>query len=132
MLAWGKELILGNEQMDKEHKHFIEQVNELYHAVERLNSKEEAMKTLEFLKNYVHEHFEHEEKFQIEIGYPGYKEHHQIHETYKKEVLAMVKDHESREFTGPERIELFKNVMRWIADHINKEDRKIVDYINKK
>jgi hemerythrin len=44
----------------------------------------------------------------------------------------MVKDHESREFTGPERIELFKNVMRWIADHINKEDRKIVDYINKK
>lgn len=120
-------LITGNEMIDSQHRELIAKINDLLAACERDNGSEETEKMLTYLSDYVNFHFEAEEKFQEEIGYPGINEHKAKHAEFKQNVAAMgqmIGRTGSPEFTS-----LVQNqVIDWLYTHIKGFDRSVAEY----
>ena len=88
---WDKSLETGNFTIDEQHKSIIKAINDLLEACSQGKGRVEVEKTLIFLKDYVVKHFNDEEKLQIKSNYPGYKEHKEIHDSFKNTGLKNTK-----------------------------------------
>lgn len=123
-------LITGNKTIDEQHKELISKINELLKAVETNQGQSAAMRTLNFLTDYVIYHFSAEEKLQEEVGYPGLAEHKKQHETLKKTVADLTEMLEEEEGASPAFVEqLNKKVIEWLYKHIEGFDRSVAEYI---
>ena len=79
-----KRLETGNSIIDTEHKELILAVNKLLDACSKGEGRSSVDGTIQFLNNYVNEHFSHEEQLQRQSHYPGMAAHKAFHEQYKK------------------------------------------------
>lgn len=123
-------LITGNKTIDEQHKELIEKINQLLQAVETSQDKIVAVKTLNFLNDYVVFHFQEEEKLQEQAGYPGLEEHKKQHEILKNTVADLTEMLEEEE--GPSNAfveQLNKKVIDWLYRHIEGFDRSVAEYI---
>lgn len=123
-------LITGNEMIDTQHKELIEKINQLLQAVETSKDKVVAVKTLDFLNEYVCYHFKEEEKLQEQAGYPGLADHKKQHEILKNTVADLTNMLEEEE--GPSNAfveQLNKKVIDWLYRHIEGFDRSVAEYI---
>lgn len=121
------ELVTGNEMIDGQHKELIDKINDLLRAIENNAGKEECKKTLDFLAEYTDFHFSAEEKFQEEIGYPGFKEHCAKHAEFKKTVAALKDMIVSGSDADLSRL-VEKEVVDWLYYHIQGFDRSVAEY----
>lgn len=120
-------LITGNEMIDSQHKELIEKINDLLKACESNQGKEEVIKTVDYLKQYVEFHFGQEEAFQEEIGYPGIEDHKKKHAEFKETVNAlelMAEKGISEDFTKL----VQSQVIDWLYYHIKGFDRSVAEY----
>ena len=80
LIEWRKEFSVGNDSIDLEHEHMIEQINELY---EQLSGPLDAV-TIEAMLGEIQvdisAHFALEELLMHEAGYPEYRDHKEDHE----------------------------------------------------
>lgn len=128
--AWEDSLLLGVSEMDSEHKELIEKANVLFEALgDPSKSSEVILDTLDYLAIYVVKHFNSEEKLQKQYNYPGYKEHHQIHEDFKQEVALLVKDIKDNGLSITKKIAVNKMLIKWLQNHIGVEDKKLAAHI---
>lgn len=120
-------LITGNDMIDSQHKELIGRINDLLAACEKENASEEAAEMLKYLSDYVNFHFEAEEKFQEEIGYPGIREHKEKHAEFRQTVNAM--EQMIGRTSSPEFTSLVQNqVIDWLYTHIKGFDRSVAEY----
>ena len=68
-------LVTGNEEIDGQHKEWIDRINKLLALYENGGGKVEAIKMLEYMADYTDFHFAAEENLQEEIEYPALDEH---------------------------------------------------------
>ncbi len=132
MFTFDKSIETGNVTIDTEHKQLIGAINSLLGACIQGRSREEAQKAMQFLVSYTTQHFSHEESLQKQYGYPGFAEHHQMHEGYKKVVHDL-----SVEFNrvGPTPAMINKintSIGDWLIRHIRREDAKVAAHIREK
>lgn len=123
-------LITGNKTIDEQHKELIDKINQLLQAIETNRDKAVAVKTLNFLTDYVYYHFQEEEKLQEEAGYPGLEDHKKQHEILKNTVADLTDMLEEEE--GPSDAfvaQLNKKVIEWFYRHIEGFDRSVAEYI---
>ena len=77
---------------------------------------------------YTRIHIQVEEDFQKKFGYPGLKQHHELHNVLTQELLSVSKksiwDQDPTKF-----LEFLKD---WWINHICNEDRQFADYFHKK
>lgn len=123
-------LITGNKTIDGQHKELIEKINQLLQAVETSQDKLVAVKTLNFLNDYVEYHFQEEEKLQEDAGYPGLEDHKKQHEILKNTVADLTNMLEEEEGPSAAFVEqLNKKVIDWLYRHIEGFDRSVAEYI---
>lgn len=125
MVEFTRDLLIGIDHIDKQHRTLIDYTNNLISIGAKAANQEEVEKSLRFIGTYVIKHFSEEEAFQKKIGYPQYERHCKLHlefiEVYKTFVENYKKNGHSPKF-----ITVFKNtVVAWIANHIMVEDQKI-------
>lgn len=123
-------LITGNKMIDAQHKELIDKINQLLQAIETNQDKMLAVKTLNFLNDYVYYHFSEEEKLQEQVGYPGLEEHKKQHEILKNTVADLTNMLEEEE--GPSNAfveQLNKKVIEWFYRHIEGFDRSVAEFI---
>ncbi|HIP91940.1 MAG TPA: hemerythrin, partial [Thermotoga sp.] len=100
---WKERYKIGAPLVDQQHKELFKRVSAFIQVVQSdvpWELKVEKVKeTLSFMQRYVIEHFEAEEKFQEEIGYPGLEEHRKIHEQFKGAIQQYVDRFEKEGFT---------------------------------
>ncbi len=123
-------LITGNEMIDSQHRELIQRINRLLETMESSREKSTAVKTLNFLTDYVCYHFEAEEKLQEEIGYPGLAEHKEQHNALKatvKDLTEMLEEEEGPSDSFVAQLNL--KVIEWLYKHIEGYDRSIAEYI---
>jgi hemerythrin len=107
----------------------FETVNRLLDACDQGRGQEELTKSLAFLINYTVKHFSEEEALQQQYGYPGFREHRQIHENFKKTVGEFAKE-VSSQGSSPAMLEEIKNqVGGWLVTHVKVEDIKMAAFI---
>ncbi|MDR2861669.1 MAG: hypothetical protein LBV07_03870 [Syntrophobacterales bacterium] len=75
--------------------------------------------------------FHDEEALQLQFHYPGYESHKQLHEDFKAAVGKMAE--EFAQNASPEELSsnVNKVVVRWLVNHIIREDKKIGEHISR-
>lgn len=128
-LRWSDDYSIGNDQLDKQHKHWIGLYSRLEQLMNSGSSAELGTTKAEVLKEmieYVDYHFRFEEKYMEDIGYPQVKEHWRLHKDFRNTIYSIY-----REYSGGGIVlntEIMKMIKNWIVDHIIEEDMKILTH----
>jgi len=128
-LVWKDEFNLGHDWVDMQHHRLFELVNGLVEACADGSDIIKLKGTLDFLVNYTVQHFDDEEALQLKYNYPEYERHKRLHDDFKATVSELVEKFtlggSSTELSG----DVNRIVVRWLINHIQREDKKIGEYI---
>ncbi len=89
VFTWRDDLGTGIPLIDEQHRLIISEVNNLVETVTKKQSPKEVEAVFHYLMKYATEHFQTEEKYMLEYGYPGFQEHHAIHMSFVAEFETM-------------------------------------------
>ncbi len=136
LAQWKDEYATGIELIDAQHQRLFEAINRMEDAFKAGTQEDEARESLVFLARYTKEHFDTEEAFMREIGYPLLAFHQQDHAELvaKVELLQQKVD---EDLTIPLHMADFAAHMAnfaadWLAHHINEADMGYVQFAREK
>jgi hemerythrin-like metal-binding protein len=125
-IHWEKELELGNDLIDTQHRMLILLCRKLDIAIKTRESEQTIMRVMRELKKFTEFHFFSEENLMREIGYPDLDAHAVNHTDLLMQLeSALVKINHHKEF--PEDVLFFFN--KWLTHHVALEDIKIAKYL---
>jgi len=125
-IHWEKELELGNDLIDTQHRMLILLCRKLDIAIKTHETEQTVLRVMLELKKFTEFHFVSEENLMHEIGYPKVDEHALIHSDLLRQLdMALSKIGHHQEF--PEDLLFFLN--KWLAYHVIHEDLKIAEYV---
>lgn len=126
-MQWTKEMELGHDRIDAEHRIFLRLVNEFSDRIDGGASLDALLRTLREIRQYAAFHFASEENVMEEMGYPDLQAHRGCHEALLAAVdekIRLLPAHAA----APK--ELLGFLADWFAQHTSQEDHKLVAHIN--
>ena len=130
-IEWTPGCRIGHKAIDRQHRGLFSKVNRFVAAMRRAKTGAEARELCAFLRRYVKEHFETEERVMREAGYPLRATHQQQHERFTRDFETL--DRELRERLPERRVFLLFRiqllVVDWIVHHTMKVDRHFGRYL---
>ena len=130
VIHWHSSYLVGQEDIDTEHQVLFKIANEAFVDSELITHKEKVKSTIRELALYVQKHFEHEESYMREIGYPELKNHCEIHEKIIDQMNQFIKEMPTMDIQSFE-LELAIFIEKWLVQHILHEDKKIRYFLDK-
>lgn len=127
-MHWSEKYCNGIALFDAEHERLMDMANDLYDAVLSGSSADVVQQVFHRLMAYTDYHFEHEETFFTESGYPHDAAHIERHSWMRQRVIDF--EGENRHLP-PEllAIEMAKFLRNWLEIHILKDDREYARYL---
>ena len=124
------DLRVGHEEIDRQHAALYEAVNRLHDALRAGRSRQELGDILAFLRAYTVDHFQMEEAFMREAGYPHLLSHQALH----GELVLQVRELEEKYATGSMTLSIMTMhfLKDWLTSHIQDEDRKLAAFLREK
>ena len=121
-LAFGADLQLGIDLIDKQHAQFFEIMNRMFAAEVRCDSPELVEDVIDELAEYVSYHFRCEEELLERFDYPELEEHQRQHIRF----AAMVVEFHRKFIRGEIGLEteMLSCLVDWFIGHIRHEDPK--------
>jgi len=93
-IEWTKDLETGIKEIDWQHKECIRLINALLDNQLGRGSEALTDKGIRFMKSYIREHFQLEEKLMKKARYEAFAEHKEFHDSFKAEIEKMWRQHE--------------------------------------
>lgn len=131
-MAWHPGLSVGIDLIDEQHKEWFARADRLFEAGKKGQAKEYIGELLEFLDTYTKKHFADEEKYMLEMGYPGYDEQKKAHTAFIAQLAKLRQDYDASGGSISVIINANKMVIDWLTKHISQMDRQIGEFANKK
>ncbi len=128
-VIWKPDLAVGVKAIDEQHKEIFRRVDVLLESCKAGKGKAVVGETLDFLEDYVIQHFMAEENIQLHYSYPGYAAHKQEHEGFIKNVEALRKKFEKEGPSLKMIIETDRVVVDWLVKHIKKTDMDLGKFL---
>jgi hemerythrin len=126
---WSSQFETGVDLIDSQHKALFEAVNKLETSFSLGNTDDTVKKSLDFLVKYTVEHFQTEEQFMREAGYPGLAEHLAEHSLLMTKVYAL----QARLAEGtPITMDVMTFFAGWLGHHIYGSDLTMVRFLKEK
>lgn len=125
---WSDEYSVGDEHIDKEHKHLFEVGEEAFSIADGHQKSEKIKHVVQELYEYMRTHFEHEEQYMKKVGYPHLPEHEKIHQKIIDTMNDFMKDLPKMSISTIEHA-LAGSIKHWILEHIEHEDKRIGDWL---
>lgn len=125
-INWTKELSIGNEVIDEEHKKLVLIFNKLVELEYNSRTREDFAKLLSDMTDYGLSHFRKEEDYMRRMHYPKFDIHLAAHNDYIYKVAMYNVDLLERNYVQLSEIILF--LRQWWTNHIQKEDREYEKY----
>ncbi len=128
-VVWDESLSVGVSEIDDQHKRIFDNFNAFMAACAEGHGAEKLKDLFWFLGSYVATHFANEERLMLQVGFPGYSHHYELHTAFIGKVDGLM-----RRFTaeGPSQ-DLLDSVnaviMKWLLEHISVMDRTIGEYV---
>lgn len=132
VVQWSEELSSGFKEIDDQHKELINRVNKLLDACNLGKGRQEIGDTLNFLADYVVEHFNSEEKYMKQYNYPGLSEQIEQHKYFVSYVGELKNEFEKNGPSISLTMKLSKNLVEWLVNHIMKIDKKAGAFLKEK
>jgi len=130
VVTWTDDFLIGVDLIDNQHKELFNRLNALGSALWDGKGKDVVGEHIEFLSEYVKQHFADEEALMLQNNYPGYDEQKDQHEKYVEYVASMRKKLESGETTSSDAIEVLNQTCDWLRNHIKVVDARIGDFLS--
>ncbi|KUO68096.1 MAG: hemerythrin [Clostridia bacterium BRH_c25] len=131
-ITWKEDLRIGVDQIDNQHKELIGRIDGLFDACNKGKGKEEVLKVIDYLGEYVVTHFSDEEGLQKKYGYPQYNNHKMLHTQFIKD-FGVLKDSLKMDGVTPSLvIKMNKLLIDWLLNHIKKMDKELGAFIKDK
>lgn len=128
-ILWTDELATGVREIDEQHKEMFRKINELLDACHQGRGHETVGEVLDFLDSYSRKHFQLEEQYMLDYGYPEYQQHKAHHREFISNV-AEVKRRFQAEGPGVHIVVITNRVLAgWLNSHIRKVDKGLGQYL---
>ena len=126
-IQWTPDLSVGDESIDDDHQALFKLVAELDSSD---RSHDYINSIIDRLKRYTQGHFQREEQYMQQMGFPGMEEHLQEHALFV-EWLETIRSMYARFPQSPYVVGDAVNsyLQRWLRDHILEEDMRYRDYV---
>ena len=128
-VGWSSELATGVAEIDNQHKEIFSRVDRLSAACSEGKGKEEVLRLLQFLEEYVKEHFAAEERLQLRNAYPEYAEHKSQHMRFISDVARLKEAFKAEGATLSLVIMTNETLVSWLVQHIAKTDMELAKYL---
>lgn len=131
-IEWTSDLSVGVGEIDRQHQELFQQINKLFDACYQGTAKNVVAEMIQFLADYVVEHFGLEEKYMIRFNYPDYATHRSHHQQFIAN-FAEVKNKLESDGPGPHLVILTNRlVVSWLNAHIRNVDKLLGDFLKGK
>lgn len=124
-IIWSDSLSVEDEELDNQHKKWIEIFNTSYDKM--MGDNYSILSTigvdaLKDMREYTAIHFQFEEQHMENMKYPGFTAHKRQHDLFKLHIERISKDFEN----GITKLnsEIMKILENWFIGHIQKEDQQ--------
>jgi hemerythrin-like metal-binding protein len=120
---WTADLASGNLMIDNDHKHLIDLVNKLHHAMAEGAGNAVLGRVLDELVDYTVHHFAREEKLMRDIQFTDSERHKAEHEKLIEQVAAL----QSGFKTGSAALsnKVYRFLTDWLNTHIKTCDKQL-------
>jgi hemerythrin-like metal-binding protein len=125
--TWKDSFAIGNEEIDKQHKGFLEYLNECYLQTSRNSSAGIDRQLSEKLREYASTHFRFEEALFQANGYPDLEHHVKKHRYFESQVAELDAKKAGEKTRTTE--SLFVFLRDWFLCHILEDDKKFISFI---
>lgn len=120
LIEWSDDYIVGNAQIDDQHRYLFQLINAFYDAYMENQSRREVMRLLNQLIEYSESHFQDEEAIMRQAGYSEVDTHHHAHEGLYDQIFALNTKFDDRALNPTH--DTISFLRTWLTDHIMKED----------
>jgi hemerythrin len=127
-LEWTDDLILGIEEIDRQHRAMFERFKQISLACHGTETGQ-VLSHLTALENLIQQHFETEERLMNEFGYPAIAVQRSEHEQFAQNVGEVRRMADSQ---GPSRMlgaRVADSMVQWIVRHIRQHDGDLARFI---
>jgi hemerythrin len=128
-MEWSNNLATGVHEIDNQHREIFNRVNRLSAACSEGKGKEEVLRLLLFLDDYIQQHFAAEQRLQLRHGYPGYAAHKAEHAHLIADVARLTTAFREEGATLALVIMTNKTLASWLVKHIGKTDMELTKYL---
>jgi hemerythrin-like metal-binding protein len=125
--TWKDSFAIGNEEIDKQHKGFLEYLNECYLQTSRNSSAGIDRQIREKLREYASTHFHFEEALFQAKGYPDLEQHVKKHRYFESQVAELDANKAGEKTRTTE--SLFVFLRDWFLSHILEDDKKFMSFV---
>ena len=126
-MQWSDTYLLGIPTVDSQHKRLLELFAELETAIDN-NHQVDIQNLLKTLDQYKTRHFQLEEKYMAESGYPGLVEQQEAHQSFTA-LFATLRNRLAEEGYSQElAIAIKEELMQWIQRHVTGLDKAFGEY----
>ena len=128
-IDWCPDIETGHEQIDGQHRHIFKLLGDL---VEECENKKNinTLKILNFLADYVVEHFADEEALQRQSKYPKFEWHREQHQFYINEFKKLNSEFAANGNSPKFTLDMNNTVISWIVRHIKSADVELGKFLN--
>ncbi len=130
-IHWDKNLEIGVQHIDLQHKSIINKINEVYIQCGRKNGLKEVVSTLIFLEKYTVTHFKDEEALQIECNFPDFERHKASHEQFIQRSEELLDKFYKEGVSFDMLMSVINFMSDWIQIHIKKDDIEFAQFYKK-
>ncbi|HEX2395631.1 MAG TPA: bacteriohemerythrin [Bacteroidales bacterium] len=122
---WKSDMSVGSEELDYQHRHMIEIINEVYRAFIKGEHREVIGPILDKLSQYVVYHFTMEEVYFEMFNFYDKEKHIKEHNMFREKVIAFNNKFKSNDATLT--CDVMNFLKDWLHDHVLESDQKYID-----
>jgi len=128
-MTWTRDLSVGVEVLDDDHKKLIGIINQLHFGITAGHDRKVLEAVLDELVDYTIFHFSREEEMLLKAGYPAIPAHKTEHEKFIREISSMQRRIKSAPVSMLN-MELMDFLRSWLFSHILISDKKYGPSLN--
>jgi hemerythrin len=127
-IDWDRKFEIGHERIDFEHRIFLDLIRTFGEEVERGDAEDPRRlnRQLTEITKYAEFHFVSEENIMIEVAYPDYETHRELHNVLLNELRDMAFKLRAGRANPRELVEF---LYYWFAQHTAHKDKLIAEYV---
>lgn len=130
IMKWNDGLDIGVDAMNREHQGILDLMNTIYDRAKEGETGDAINALVAKLGDVCVKHFDHEEDFMREVGFPGFDSHKRLHTKLLDRYTQLAADIKA---AGGVAGDDFFNFLRfWLGSHIRGIDAKYADHANGK
>jgi len=121
-VTWTKELSVGVDAIDTDHKLILSLINQLHDAMEAGEGRTTVNSVLNALLDYTEYHFGREEALMAACEYPDLDQHRKVHKDLKSKIVH-IRDTYVEDPSSIQDQEVLDFLKNWLTEHIKDRDK---------